>query len=445
MGSDFSEVAGGAPQDLTAAIRRAVTVVVCLVALAVAAVGCSGGAQDGSKNRASTTVSAASGSGDGSAGRAGGSGSDRSSGSEVQSFAPSDAGFYKVPRPIPGRHHGDLVRVQPIPGAPAGVRWQRIMYRSETLRGTPTVVTGVLSLPDGAPPVGGWPLFAHAHGSTGMADQCAPSVSLVGNGTYAVEIKLLSSWIPDRQIAVVSTDYEGLGGPGLHPMLVGKSEGRSVLDSILAARQVPGVAFADDVGIIGYSQGGHAAAWANQIAAAWTPELHLAGVLAGAPATELLRMVATRDEGTEVILAAALAATDPTLRLDDVLTTAGRRAVDQLDRTCQDTPLPTGELIRVDLTAVLPWARDIAENTPGHVAGRAPTLIVHSAEDLSVPVEGSAVFQDRLCDAGGVVERRVIPEGSHVVAAVTAYDQGISWILALRAGAQPMSTCPDLL
>ena len=165
------------------------------------------------------------------------------------------------------------------------------------------MVTGVLALPDGAPPAGGWPLFAHAHGSTGLADRCAPSVSLSADGAYAIEINLLSAWIPQRQIAVVSTDYEGLGGPGLHPMLIGESEGRSVLDSILAARQVPGVDLADDVGIIGYSQGGHAAAWANQIAAKWTPGIDVIGVLAGAPATELLDMVATRDEGSDVILA----------------------------------------------------------------------------------------------------------------------------------------------
>ena len=39
---------------------------------------------------------------------------------------------------------------------------------------------------------------------------------------------------------------------------------RSVLDGILAARQLPGVTFADAVGIIGYSQGGHAAAWVRR-------------------------------------------------------------------------------------------------------------------------------------------------------------------------------------
>ena len=39
----------------------------------------------------------------------------------------------------------------------------------------------------------------------------------------------------DAGYVVAATDYEGLGTPGLHPFLVGESEGRSVLDAARAA------------------------------------------------------------------------------------------------------------------------------------------------------------------------------------------------------------------
>ena len=38
--------------------------------------------------------------------------------------------------------------------------------------------------------------------------------------------------------AVAETDYEGLGTPGVHPYLIGSSEGRSVLDIVRAAREI---------------------------------------------------------------------------------------------------------------------------------------------------------------------------------------------------------------
>ena len=47
--------------------------------------------------------------------------------------------------------------------------------------------------------------------------------------------------------AVVRTDYEGLGTPGVHPYLVAASEGRSVLDAAAAARSVPDAEVGDRV------------------------------------------------------------------------------------------------------------------------------------------------------------------------------------------------------
>ena len=38
---------------------------------------------------------------------------------------------------------------------------------------------------------------------------------------------------------VVATDYPGLGTDGIHPYLIGESEGRAVLDLVRAARRLP--------------------------------------------------------------------------------------------------------------------------------------------------------------------------------------------------------------
>jgi pimeloyl-ACP methyl ester carboxylesterase len=84
----------------------------------------------------------------------------------------------------------------------------------------------------------------------------------------------------------VRTDYQGLGTPGVHGYLIGKDEGRSVLDIVRAARASVGH-LSNKVIIGGHSQGGHAALWAAALAKTWTPDLKVAGTVAFAPASHL--------------------------------------------------------------------------------------------------------------------------------------------------------------
>jgi alpha-beta hydrolase superfamily lysophospholipase len=60
----------------------------------------------------------------------------------------------------------------------------------------------------------------------------------------------------ERGVAVVATDYPGLGTSGPHPYLVGVSEGRAVIDSVRIARLMPGVGGGNRFAVWGHSQGG---------------------------------------------------------------------------------------------------------------------------------------------------------------------------------------------
>ncbi|HEY8545871.1 MAG TPA: lipase family protein [Acidimicrobiales bacterium] len=365
---------------------------------------------------------------------------------------PVDAdGFYAPPDPLPAGRPGDLLRYQEVADPPDGVAWYRIMYLSETVQGDPTVVTGVVTVPDGEPPEGGWQLVAHAHGSTGLADACAPSVSLDDDRRYAPELLVFGTLAPERDYVVASTDYEGLGGPGRHPFLVGESEGRGVLDAARAARHLPGLDLAPTTAIAGYSQGGHAALWAHQIAADYAPDLDIVGTMAGAPATDMFTATGSPPPAGQepfwahVVAGYAAAYPDAEAALDAVLTPAGRAFVEeQLDTRCQDglTVEPGERLLHADPLGVEPWASLLDGNVPGREAAPAPLLIVHGDQDRQVPVEASAALLERVCRAGQVAERRVVPGVDHVIAAVPAYEQGLEWFDALRSGTLPRSSCP---
>lgn len=367
-----------------------------------------------------------------------------------QRFAPGNAAYWTLPDPIPSGTHGDLIRYQSVADPPEGTHWYRIMYLSTTAAGKPTVETGMLTVPDGTAPPGGWKLAAHAHGSTGLARDCAPSFTLSTNRSSAAELILVATIAAKDGYVVASADYEGQGTFGHHPFLVGTSEGRSVLDAARAARRFPGLTVSKRLAIVGYSQGGHAALWANQLASTWTPEFHVVGTLAGAPASEVAALMASSapsilDNQQAVGVLAGLASADPKLEgdLDKILTPAGKQLLDVMERSC--TPpadFKVGSpLLTTDPLTTQPWKDRFAANTPGSVATADPVLIIHSDQDQNVPIGQSETLLRRMCAAGQVVERRVLPTGSHVAAAVPAYQQGFAWLQGLASGDKAVSSC----
>jgi hypothetical protein len=146
-------------------------------------------------------------------------------------------------------------------------------------------------VPSGTAPAGGWPLITWAHGTTGLADNCAPSrdtAEELGGGYIAYANATINNWLEDGY-AVVATDYQGLGTPGLHEYLIGTSEGKSVLDAVLAARQVNS-SIGRRYAIAGHSQGGHAALWATKLArGGYIKKNTMVGTVAYAPASQVSR------------------------------------------------------------------------------------------------------------------------------------------------------------
>jgi hypothetical protein len=354
--------------------------------------------------------------------------------------------FYAVPDPLPAGEHGDLLRFQRVDHDVDGVDAYRIMYLSESLAGDPVAVTGTVLAPLGPAPDGGWPVIAHSHGTTGLADECAPSRSYPEGVN---ELALLAGVATDYVVA--ATDYEGLGTPGLHPYLVGESEGRSTMDGARAAGQLPDVVVSPTTFIAGYSQGGHGALWANQVAGTWTPELDVRGTFAGAPPGELgvigsAARFGGLGGGFFMLIAAGHAAAHPELDLADILTPAAVDAIAVVDEECAGAAIAAfaGESnVATDPSSVEPWRDALEASNPGDILAEGPVLIVHSLTDEVVPEGLSEAIVARQCRVGQVVERRTLPDGGHVQAAVPAYRQAFEWFEGLLAGDEPVSSCPS--
>jgi pimeloyl-ACP methyl ester carboxylesterase len=215
-------------------------------------------------------------------------------GAKVRTGPAGDA-FYTPPSPLPGKAHGDVIWARKLKGeaalGSAGANWL-VLYRSVGDDGKPSAVSGVVSVPKGKAPKKGWPVISYDHGTTGIADQCAPSRDSASNPAHlynSYAYPLLNRWLK-AGYAVVRTDYQGLGTPGIHRYLVGVDEGRSTLDIVLAARKLD-KHLSNRLAISGHSQGGHAALWGAFLAPTWTPGLKLRGTVAFAPASHISELV----------------------------------------------------------------------------------------------------------------------------------------------------------
>ena len=421
-----------------------------VVASLLLTAGCSDGGDDDSAGGTTSSSSAA----DGST-TTGGEQTTATSPSvlEAEEVPAEDGSFYDVPDPMPAGAHGDLVRYQVTGDQPEGLTRYRVMYLSETVTGDPTVVTGLVAVPDGEAPDGGWPVLTYARGSSGIADDCAISMAIDGtqgaDSVLAAEAWLVEDAVVEHDMVATVTDYEGIGGPGIHPFLSGVSEARATLDIVRAAGDLPGLDLRDDVGIMGYSQGGHAALWANQEAGGWTPELVVHGTVSGAPASEVASLLGPDgifEKGSASLLAAGMAQEDPALDIEELLTLGGVEYADLMAASCRPDPaavvaLMEDPLLQEDPATSDTWQAWIEENTPGNAPAASPVLIVHGDADANVPVEDSEALRARLCAGGTPTERRVVPGADHIAGAIPTIADGTAWLAGLIAGTQAPPTC----
>ncbi|MDO7481470.1 alpha/beta fold hydrolase [Acinetobacter baumannii] len=158
-----------------------------------------------------------------------------------------------------------------------------LTYKMLGQSGQEVQATSLVFTPITPPPVGGWPIVVWAHGTTGVADACAPSKAALADSTKDLISKLLAAGY-----VVVAPDYEGLGTPGIHPFLNVKSEAFSITDAVVAARNYlsqRNFLTSKKWVTVGHSQGGHAALGAAQYAS--RAQLDYKGTVAVAPASNL--------------------------------------------------------------------------------------------------------------------------------------------------------------
>lgn len=376
---------------------------------------------------------------------------------------PDEDAFYTDPVELSGTGAGQILRSRTstftldpafnLP-APAVSSWQ-IVYRSNDALDQPNAVSGTVLVPK-TPWIGlgRRPIVGFAVGTRGLGDDCAPSYTLSTGTDYE---GLFIANLLSKGFAVMVTDYEGLGMPGGHSYVVGRSEGRALLDGVRAAQQLPGsgLSNANPVGLMGYSQGGGAAGWAAELAGSYAPELTIKGTVAGGVPADLLEVADFADGSafTALALMAAIGFDNayPELDLDGHLNAKGRQLLAESDEMCLvsfdgvKTLFKTAFRSRTEWAAVDPltspaWTARLNENKLGSTRPKAPVYQFHGIADEMVPYGQAKQLRRDWCDAGANVHWSPVV-GEHVSSMVTEHALATTWLQARFNGLPAISNC----
>jgi acetyl esterase/lipase len=375
--------------------------------------------------------------------------------------APAGDAAYAPPTSVRAGRNGSVIWSRPLEGTMAlasAARSRLVVYRSEGGAGGTVAVSGTVSIPQGRPPAGGWPVINWTHGTTGLAAPCAPSRDGADGPEhpYIERIATLLDGFVRAGYAVVATDFEGLGVAGTHPFLQGVPNARNALDMLRAARAIEpalGTRFA----VMGHSQGGHTDLFTAAEARGYAPEFQLLGNLAFAPGSHIEgRLNAVRaSPHVELALPYVLyalqsyAQNHPSIDLTKILTPTAIAHLPELQvgcmtRTLTDSYFATAIakdqfLPNPDLSAFLAVA---AQNEPSDLRIPVPTVVMQGASDVTVLPPDTDDMVRRLCASGAFLEYRRYAGADHNGVMAAGAADALAWVNA-RFRAKPVSAnCP---
>jgi dienelactone hydrolase len=383
-------------------------------------------------------------------------------------IGPSDNSFYDPPASTPAGKPGDLIQYRPTTAklgadAPATHAWN-VIYQSTDSLDKANAVSGTVIVPT-APwtGTGPRPVMIYAIGTHGLANGCAPSRQFEAGTDYEAPNIVAAL---KAGYAVLAPDYAGYLNGQRATYVSGKSEGQATLDLYRAAMAIPSVGFttASKVGIWGFSQGGHAAAWAGELLPIYAPEIlpQVMGVAAGGIPADFSRIPYSLDGNLGFpVLAMAVSGLGEQYpntigRNFNLLSSVdGKAAMTKLRSQCLFEALFDPSLSNRTLAS---FTNDPANTTLADILGvpavdetvRAqslgsrkipvPLYQFHGQADEIMPIDQGYDLKKAYCAKGTVVAFDLYPS-EHIVTMTQSAAPVLSWMADRLAGKPAPNTC----
>ncbi len=368
--------------------------------------------------------------------------------------------FYEAPATLPGAN-GAVIRSEKVDflldplDATSLVRGaNRVLYKTTNRSGRAIAVSGTVLVPTTpwAGP-GSRPVIGYAPGTQGMADRCAPS-RLFSDGIEYEGVGIEGLLL--RGYAVAMPDYEGLGTVGVHTYMDRVSQGRATLDVVRAAQRLTGTGLSatSPVGLMGYSQGGGAAASALELQPTYAPELRLEGAVVGAVPADLAQVATNLDGGPFSAFAFfALRGLSASYSIDltPYLNAEGRATMEAVEQDCVFDLFDNAFKKSADLSAdgqpmselmkAEPFRSVIESQRIGTLKPSVPVLVTHSALDDTIPYAVGKQLARSWCGKGANIYFSTNLAPLHVGGMVPHVAEALPFFEARFAGLPQLSNC----
>jgi pimeloyl-ACP methyl ester carboxylesterase len=331
----------------------------------------------------------------------------------------------------------------------------KIMYISIDGNGASVAATAAVSVPEGTPPAGGWPVIAWAHGTVGVGRLCAPSMTAD-----------LSKYLPTIQImlqhgyAVVAPDYSGLGTTGRHFYSHRISNARDVIESVRAATTAYPELSKKFI-VVGHSQGGLAALGvAETIKGLSIAPLQYKGAIAIAPGLgvvqDYFRSTSKYGSSTPITLtymlyySATMKLLDPGSAYSDIVTPMAEAKMPLAEELCltelraslaaEGTTYPFDNVkYSFAYSRKLSAYADI--NKVGQVKAEGPLLLLVGTLDTTPTVDALAGFARSSCKLGSNIIMKTYAGATHITVTAAARADIYSWLENKFSDIEIPTTC----
>ncbi|MFY9189929.1 MAG: alpha/beta fold hydrolase [Lawsonella sp.] len=365
------------------------------------------------------------------------------------SFDNNFNGFYDIPRSLPNKP-GKLIRTQNFkaeaiefgdnPEQQLPINGTRIMFSTLLSNGKMGYSTAAFMKSNVT-----WrhnslrPLVVHGPGTLGQGAQCAATKTIgdifSSQGELFANLKGAEPFQPimnyesitadkllDAGMDVLTVDYTG-SSEGIQSYINNIEAGRVMLDAARALKELSLINGETPVTLLGYSQGGSAAALAATLHPTYAPDVNLRVAVVGAPPLDLIE-VSKQIDGSSMtgLIGYAIngfADRYPAMEklLDRILNADGKRILSELKDTCV-----IGANLRHGFTKTSSWTIDgrpiykHLESTPGirkildeqlaaaYAAPKVPVLFAADPNDDVVAFNQVKAMSERWCAAGADLE-----------------------------------------
>ncbi|MGW6781041.1 alpha/beta hydrolase family protein [Brucella pseudogrignonensis] len=338
---------------------------------------------------------------------------------------------------------GSVIRLEQIDGPASTSSW-RVLYVSQTEDGKHVPASGLIIEPKSA---GLSPVVVWAHGTTGTARGCAPSLApnpvreFTQRGGFerlpiSVGIPYLYAWL-QRGYVVVAPDYAGLGTEGIHHYLVGVDASRDLLNLVRAARTIDPTRVGSDVALMGASQGGQAVLFAGEIAKQYAPDLRITAIAALAPAATLALSsgegAASFTSGSPLPYLIASGYSDAYHLDTSIFNEIGKtRLIKAMSECVVEFYMDVTKSKQTGMSGGLmdstSWSTALMRNNAGTMRSQAPVYIAHGTEDKIIPAESTMTYLERAQASGTKVTVQWIKNAGHGDIIDKARSAVVDWI-----------------